>query len=320
MQMQQNLVPAMRRRVGIFLTMSALLLGTTFAIGCVAQDNGSYGTGLAQATTEPSGTQTVLPAATTGATGTPATTPNSPGTSTPAVAATITTTGTSAATQTVSVTDPVSPTATVVEGTPTPRPTPEGPAPEPEDQLDMYRFFPGNSTLVRRDLIQLDGTGPNEVLYSLTGPDPAITTEFRSNINVLTYDTVYREWLPLWASDEVSGTATPLLSVAQAELGGLNGGDLLRTGAPIFILRTTTADSRAHLFLYRWDAAGKKADPLRMVPVGGGAEQNAAFTADLDLNVADLDDDGIYEVVADNVAGVQVWKWDGQKYVPEVAR
>ncbi|MDQ3703772.1 MAG: hypothetical protein M3437_00855, partial [Chloroflexota bacterium] len=59
---------------------------------------------------------------------------------------------------------------------------------------------------------------------------------------------------------------------------------------------------------------------LRMVPVGGGAEQNAAFTADLDLNVADLDDDGIYEVVADNVAGVQVWKWDGQKYVPEVAR
>ncbi|MDQ5823055.1 MAG: hypothetical protein M3441_02460 [Chloroflexota bacterium] len=330
MQMQQNLVPAMRRRVGIFLTMGALLLGTTFAIGCVAQDDGSSGTGLAQATTAPSGTETVLPAATTAATGTPgtpATTPSSPGTSTPAVAATTTTTttatsatGTAAATETVSVTDPVSATATVVEGTPTPRPTPEGPAPEPEDQLDMYGFFPGTSILVRRDLMQLDGTGPNEVLYSLTGPDPAITTEFRSNVNVLTYDTVYREWLPLWASDPVSGTATPLLSVAQAELGGLNGGDLLRTGAPVFILRTTTADSRAHLFLYRWDAVGSKADPLRMVPVGGGAEQNAAFTADLDLNVADLDDDGIYEVVADNVAGVQVWKWDGQKYVPEVAR
>jgi hypothetical protein len=311
----------MRRRVGIFLTMGALLLGTTFAIGCVAQSDGSYGTGLAQATTEPSGTQTVLPAATTAATGTQVTiTPNSSGTSTPAVAATTTTTGTAAATETVSVTDPVSPTETVVEGTPTPRPTPGGPAPEPEEQLDMYRFFPGNSILVRRDLMQLDGTGPNEVLYSLTAPDPVVTTEFRSNINVLTYDPIYREWLPLWSSDPVSGTATPLLSAAQAELGGTNGGDLLRTGAPIFILRTTTVDSRAHLFLYRWDAAGSKADPLKMVPVGGEAEQDAAFTADLDLNVADLDDDGVYEVVADNVAGVQVWKWDGQKYIPEVVR
>jgi hypothetical protein len=169
-------------------------------------------------------------------------------------------------------------------------------------------------------MMQLDGTGPNEVLYSLTGPDPVFTSEFRSNINVLTYDPVYREWLPLWSSVPVSGTGTPLLSAAQAELGGLNGGDLLRTGAPIFIVRTTTSDGRAHLVLYRWDAAGSKGDPLKMVPVGEGAEQDAAFTADLDLNVADLDDDGVYEVVADNVAGVQVWKWDGQKYVPEVAR
>jgi hypothetical protein len=169
-------------------------------------------------------------------------------------------------------------------------------------------------------MVQLDGAGAVETLYTLTGADPEITGEFRSNINVLTYDETYREWNAAWSSDPVSGTATPLLSVAQKEIGGLNGDDLLRTGSPILLVRTTTVDSRAHLYLYRWDAAGKKADAVKMVPVGGGAEQNAGFVADLDINMADLDDDGVYEVVADNVAGVQVWKWDGQKYVPEVAR
>jgi hypothetical protein len=321
MQMQQNLVPAMRHRVGIFLTMGALLLGTTFAIGCAGQNDGSYGSSLAQATVEPSGTQTVLPAATTGATGT--TTPSASGATTATVAVTTTAaapTDTVTATGTVTLTVPLSPTATVVAGTPTPRPIPTGEPPDPESQLNIYQFYQTNNILVRRDMVQLDGGGPVETLYTLTGPDPVVTGELRSNINVLTYDETYREWTSAWSSDPVSGTATPLLSVAQAELGGLNARDILRTGAPIFIVRTTTADGRAHLHMYRWDAAGKKADPLRMVPVGGGAEQNAGFVADLDLNLADLDDDGIYEVVADNVAGVQIWKWDGQKYVPEVAR
>jgi hypothetical protein len=215
---------------------------------------------------------------------------------------------------------PVSPTATVVEGTPTPRPIPTGEPPDPESRLNIYQFYQTNNILVRRDFVQLDGNGADEVLYTLTGPDPVITGEFRSNLNVLTYDATYREWTYTGSSEPVSGTAIPLLSVAQSEIGGLNGRDLLRTGTPTLMLRTTTADNRAHLYLYHWDASGKRADPLRMVPVGGGAEQNAAFSADLDLNVADLDDDGIYEVVADNVAGVQVWKWDGQKFLPEVAR
>ncbi len=317
MQMQQNLVPMMRRRVGILLTTAALLLGTTFAIGCAGQNSGSaYGSSLAQATEQPAGTPTVLPAATTGAIGTV-----TPATET-SVATTTTTSATAAtkATETVTLTVPLSPTATVVEGTPTPRPTPTGEPPDPESRLNIYEFYRTDNLLVRRDMVQLDGTGANEVLYTLTGPDPVITGEFRSNINVLTYDPTYREWNDTWSSEPVSGTATPLLSAAETEIGGLNGGDLLRVGAPIFIIRTTTADSRAHLYLYRWDAAGKKADPLRMLPVGGGAEQNAAFAADLDLNMADLDDDGVYEVVADNLAGVQIWKWDGQKFVPEVAR
>lgn len=305
MQMQQNWVPMMRRRVGVFLTTGALLVGTAFAIGCVGQNgDGTYGSTLAQATAQPTGTLTVLPAVTAGATGT----------------TTGTTSVATSATGTITPAVPVSATATVVEGTPTPRPTPTGEPPDPESRLNIYQFYQTNNILVRRDSVQLDGSGADEVLYTLTGPDPVITGELRSNINVLTYDATYREWTATWSSDPISGTATPLLSVAQSEIGGLNGRDLLRTGTPILMLRTTTADNRAHLHLYRWEAAGKKADLLRMVPTGGGAEQNAAFSADLDLNVADLDDDGIYEVVADNVAGVQVWKWDGQKFVPEVAR
>jgi hypothetical protein len=57
-----------------------------------------------------------------------------------------------------------------------------------------------------------------------------------------------------------------------------------------------------------------------MVPVGGGPEQDAIFDADLDVNVADLDDDLKWEVIADNESGVQIWRWDGSKYVPVEAR
>lgn len=88
----------------------------------------------------------------------------------------------------------------------------------------------------------------------------------------------------------------------------------------MLVARTTTKDSRAHLFLWRWDAARKQGVPLKMLPAGGGAEKDAGFDADLDINVIDLDGDGIYEVVADNIAGVQVWKWDGSRYVPQGGR
>src|SRR5205823_3651227 len=101
---------------------------------------------------------------------------------------------------------------------------------------------------------------------------------------------------------------------------GYNGGKLLRTNDPILLLRTTTLNSHAHLYMWRWDAASHKGERLKMVPVGGGSERNTDFEADLDVTVADLDGDGIYEVVADNVSGVQTWKWDGSKYAPEGKR
>jgi hypothetical protein len=46
-----------------------------------------------------------------------------------------------------------------------------------------------------------------------------------------------------------------------------------------------------------------------------GAEENLNISADLDVKVADLDNDEVFEVVADNLQGVEVWGWDGSKYV-----
>ncbi|MDQ3931109.1 MAG: hypothetical protein M3328_18430 [Chloroflexota bacterium] len=211
-----------------------------------------------------------------------------------------------------------SPTA---EGTPTARPTPTGTAPDPVSALNALRFVRGFDTLVKRDLVQLDGGGPEESIFTIAGPGEVLTAEVRSTIGVLTYDQVYREWSVAWQSTPVSGTASPLPAVTLGPGLGYNGGDLLRTGAPVFVLRTTTQDGRAHLYLYSWDRDKRTAQPVKML-APGGSTGDAAFDADLDVNVADLDDDGVYEVVADNVAGVQVWRWDpaNLRYAPEGTR
>lgn len=296
-----------RCRLSRLIAFGALLLSAIIFAGCGGQSSpvvGGYGSQLAQtlsptAQTAQPITQTVLPAATS--------------------VLPVNATAGITATGTISDTAGGTATSTSIAGTPTPRPIPTGTPPDPMDQLNIYEYFSSANTLVRQDVIQLDGTGPNEVLYTLTGPDTVITGENRSNINVLTYDPTYREWNFTWSSQAISGTASPLLSANQRNLGGLNGGDLLRSGAPIFILRTTTMDGRAHLQLIRWNASAKTGEALKVAPAGGGAERDT-FDADLDLNVADLNDDGVYEVVGDNSSGVQVWKWDGQKYVPQEQR
>jgi hypothetical protein len=222
--------------------------------------------------------------------------------------------------QPITPTTPTTPQATEVSGTPTERPTPPGPSPTPENLLNIFQLFPSNATLVKRDWLQLDKDDTLEVLFTITGPGESITTENRSAIGVADYDPKYREWNLAWSTSltVISGTASPLPSANRVD--GYNGGDLLRTGAPIFLLRATTLDSHAHLYMWKWDAEKHQANFLKMVPASGGSEQDAAFEGDLDVNVADLDNDWVYEVIADNLKDVQVWKWDGSKYAPEAKR
>lgn len=260
--------------------------------------------GAAQAEPTPTAAQTAIPAVTTE----PTTAATSEGTTVPVPPVTSTATITATSTP---------------EGTPTPRPTPTGPP--IENPLLLYSPFtyilPGN-VLVKSDLLQLDGEGVEEGLLTITesrlGVTKALTEEVTSAFGVVTYDPVYREWVLGWQSDALPGVARPLPDIELP--GGFNGGDLLRDGSAILALRTTTLDGKAHLYVYKYDRQARSAAPLKVVPTEGAAEEDAHFEADLDVTMADLDDDGVYEVIADNVAGVQTWRWDGSRFVPREAR
>jgi hypothetical protein len=294
--------------LGSISALCAFLLLFPVMAGCSLQSTSVGAQADATATSAPdvAATPTTLPAATAGSPVTSTTVPTGTIEAVPAPAAsgTITATATPA-------------------GTPTPRPTPSGPA--PEDPLLLFSPFdyvlPGD-VLVKHDFIDLDGTAPKEAVVTLTenrlGVSKPLTEEVVSAVGIVVYDSVYHEWDPRWLSVPISGTARPL--PATNVLGGWHGADILRTGQPVVGLRTSTLDGRAHLKLFRYDKNTRMGEPLKMVPQGGGAEQEALFDADLDVTVADMDDDGVYEVIADNVSGVQTWKWDGSKYVPREAR
>jgi hypothetical protein len=188
--------------------------------------------------------------------------------------------------------------------------------------LTIRDFYNPDDSLVKRDFLDLNGDSKAEVLFTISGNRVSITEEVQSRMAVLTYDEIYREWNLTWFSGPITGTAHPLPSANRSGAGGYNGGNILGTGSAILAARTTTTlDGRAHLYLFRWDQAAGTGQPLKMAGESG-AESDAVFTADLDLNLADIDDDGIYEVIADNVAGVQVWRWDraANRFVQEVAR
>jgi hypothetical protein len=186
----------------------------------------------------------------------------------------------------------------------------------------VFNFTSPGNLIIKRDKLPLDGGPVDNVLMTLTearlGVTRPITDEVNSVLNVVTYDPTYFEWNLAWQSEPISGVAR--LLPATGALGGWNGGNLLGTGESVLALRTTTLDGKAHLELFKWNKTTHAGELLKMVPPGGGAEKDALFDADLDINMADLNDDGVYEVVADNVTGVQVWSWDGSKYVPKAVQ
>jgi hypothetical protein len=203
------------------------------------------------------------------------------------------------------------------------RPTPTGAPPANAfDRLQVFNFTSPGNLIIKRDKLPLDGGSVDNVLMTLTearlGVTRPITDEVNSVLNVVTYDPTYFEWNLAWQSEPISGVAR--LLPATGALGGWNGGNLLGTGESVLALRTTTLDGKAHLELFKWNKTTHAGELLKMVPAGGGAEKDALFDADLDINMADLNDDGVYEVVADNVTGVQVWSWDGSKYVPKAVQ
>ena len=155
-----------------------------------------------------------------------------------------------------------------------------------------------------------------------TGPRPlptgeTVTNEVYSALRVLDYDPTYREWQVISLSDVITGTASPLPAFDRTDpnrANAFNGADLLKTGGTVFLARTTTVDGRAHLYMWAWDRDKREAAPIKMAGPDG-VERDLDISGDLDVKVADLDNDLLYEVVADNLAGVEVWSWDGTKYV-----
>jgi hypothetical protein len=218
---------------------------------------------------------------------------------------------------------PLAATSVAIATTAIVRPTPTGAPPANAfDRLQVFNFTSPGNLIIKRDKLPLDGEPVDNVLMTLTearlGVTRPITDEVNSVLNVVTYDPTYFEWNLAWQSEPISGVAR--LLPATGALGGWNGGNLLGTGESVLALRTTTLDGKAHLELFKWNKTTHAGELLKMVPADGGAEKDALFDADLDINMADLNDDGVYEVVADNVTGVQVWSWDGSKYVPKAVQ
>jgi hypothetical protein len=136
---------------------------------------------------------------------------------------------------------------------------------------------------------------------------------------VLRYNREQGEWLVQW---ETGAAALPGMIQGLPETQGdttrrYQGGDLLRTGQPILLLRTYEAPKAPgpegtppptiHLRLWAW--TGDTAVPLRLTGPDGAAGE-AHFSATSDVQTADLDDDGVIEVIVDSGAASTIYRWD----------
>jgi hypothetical protein len=135
-----------------------------------------------------------------------------------------------------------------------------------------------------------------------------------STLKVLRYTKSSGEWQVLWQPQpDVPGQAIALPETRGISPDRYQAGDLLRTGQPILLLRTqepgATPDAPPVVSLRLWAWTGDTAVPLQMT-TPDGKQQPAVFTGTSDAQTADLDDDGVIEIIVDSGPTATIYRWD----------
>jgi hypothetical protein len=191
---------------------------------------------------------------------------------------------------------------------------------DPFTLLHPFDFVPDGGELVKESVTDLGGGDPLEAMLtmSITGPQTdttgTVVTTTVSTLEVLRYDKSSGEWKILWEPNPaVSGQAIALPDIRGTSADRYQAGDLLRTGQPILLLRTQAAGATPAapptVTLRLWAWTGDTAVPLRMT-TSDGQQQEAVFTGTSDVQTADLDDDGVIEVIVDSGPATTIYRWD----------
>ncbi len=217
-----------------------------------------------------------------------------------------------AATATAAPASPITATATV---------TATGTATATVDPLQLFHpfdFVPEGGVLIKESVTELGGGTPPEGLLtmSITAPQTntngIVETTTVSSLRVLRYDK--GDWTVLWQPQpDVPGQAIALPETRGTSPDRYQAGDLLRTGQPILLLRTQqagpTPTDPPTVTLHLWAWTGDTAIPLQMATADGKV-RDAVFTGTSDVQTADLDDDGVIEVIVDSGPTTTIYRWD----------
>ncbi len=199
-------------------------------------------------------------------------------------------------------------------------------ATDPFALLNIFDFVPEDGALVSESILNVGGDATNEVLLTANVTRPQTTTLGTTitptvgALAVLRYDATNSRWHVQWETGAASvpGAATELPDTFPGSSRRYQAGDLLRTGQPILLLRTVDPPApprllpAVHLRLWAW--TGDAAVPVQMAGPDGNPGP-ADFVGSSDVQLADLDDDGVMEVIVDSGAHTTVYRWDKDRFV-----
>jgi hypothetical protein len=191
---------------------------------------------------------------------------------------------------------------------------------DPLNLFHPFDYVPEGGELVKESVTELGGGDPREALLtmSITTPETdttgTVVTPTVSTLVALRYDKSSGEWRVLWQPEpDVPGQAIALPETRGPGADRYQAGDLLRTGQPILLLRTqepgATPDAPPTVTLRLWVWTGDTATALQMT-TPDGKQQDAVFTGTSDVQTADLDDDGVIEVIVDSGPASTIYRWD----------